>query len=1194
MTTTSKNNTILIRNDNDGFIPPYEASSQDINLQDYFLSSAILHLGDKINGQPENWSLPSPSYPFYRTTYKDLVVKTDNLNYETPKGFAELELGENGSLINDQGKSVGIFVNKSSVAFSATVDNSNSQNPNSIEREYSVTVEEVSSYSQSKTWKVSAGGKVSAKIPIPKVKGAEIGGELSAGVEYSSTESKSESQKISRTEKFKQTFTAQPGEKVKFVVLQNSGSISFNLDPIKISGFLDVTYDKALLDLPQYGKWNEFKKNAEVVAKRAAMALPQTTTRFVEEINRETGIKEEFNAGQLAFTIDKHTRINQTLSQWKPQPFSFLGIKGVSFISGANIGEFFTRKATTYYDNPILRIRTATTPFILDQDPRILNAIGAKSRMVAENWKGLVTYNGVEENNLKGVDAFFDPSVRINHSQFTNLSTKKIILSSGTEHSDDLTIDVETDIVSNGASGVNSEIINSEIIESESGLDVSTTFSEITGLEGLAGDDTLTGNPEDNYLDGGDDNDFLVGEGGDDILEGGNGNDTLGGGDGNDVLNGGTGDDFLLLGLNNDSGNGGDGNDVIFGDGGNDFLSGDDGNDTLDGGAGHDILEGSMGDDILFGADGDDTLMGGEGNDQLFAGNGDDFIEDIEGDNVVDGGIGSDRIFLGIGNDIVIADQGDNLVDTGDGNDLVIVGEGDNYIVTGEGNDSVEIFNVPQNLSVVETGNGNDVIILSRSRGDESFINLVFEAIEATRTKLRPDPNLGIFVNTQFVLEEVVNSDDKFISLRNDARYINLVENNTFNGELDKFYNYGARYFLDKKIREASSNLSSSNNSLNTSNSTIEELTINNFIDGGEGFDTLEINLSQPTILDLRQQNPSLNNVEHLDLKNTRLFLNSSFVNGSDIEFVTGDSNSQINLSGANWQPSSDIVETDRGSFVTYTHQSSNQSISIAENLSVEINNNSPIIGDFPLQVFQDGVLTETFSFEDAFIDLDGDSLAKIRIESLPDDNNIQLIYNNEPVKVGDELSPTELDNLTVEIAPDYLGQWQFEWSASDGVSVSESAIATIINQKTQPDTLIHRFRTGIGSYIYVDDTEKQSIVENYPSFAYEGEAFRVSSQDGDGLLAIHRFRNSDLGSAYLYVGETEKQAIIDNYSNFIYEGLAFYVQGAESQQADSIYRFQTQPGAYIFVPENERQQILANNLNFVEEGISFEALASI
>ncbi|MBD2394790.1 hypothetical protein H6G11_11060 [Cyanobacterium aponinum FACHB-4101] len=1194
MTTTSKNNTILIRNDNDGFIPPYEASSQDIDLQAYFLSSAILGLGDISNGEPENWSPGTGiTYPFNRKTYKDLSIKTGNLEYETPQSFTELELGTNGSLISNEGEPVGTFVNNSSVAFSVTIDNSNGQIADSVEREYSVTVEEGSSYSQKKQWKIGVDGKIAGKLGIPKVKGTEFSPSVNAGVEYSSEQVKGESQKISRKETIKQQFTAQPGEKAKFVVLQNSGSISFNLNPVKITGFLDLKYDIALLERPQFGKWNEFKKNAEVAAKLAAMKASPGLVRFADEKTTSVGLAR-FNAGELAFTVDRHTRINETLSKWKADLFSFLGLKGVSFVNAKNIGEFFTQKGTTYYDNPILRLRSAGTKFTADQDLRVIATVGAKSKRVAQNWKGLVTYNGVEENNLKGVDAFFDPSVRINHSQFTNLSTKKTILSSGTDHSDDLTINVETDIVSNGASGVNSEIINSEIIESESGLDVSTTFSEITGLEGLAGDDTLTGNPEDNYLDGGDDNDFLVGEGGDDILEGGNGNDTLGGGDGNDVLNGGTGDDFLLLGLNNDSGNGGDGNDVIFGDGGNDFLSGDDGNDTLDGGAGHDILEGSMGDDILFGADGDDTLMGGEGNDQLFAGNGDDFIEDIEGDNVVDGGIGSDRIFLGIGNDIVIADQGDNLVDTGDGNDLVIVGEGDNYIVTGEGNDSVEIFNVPQNLSVVETGNGNDVIILSRSRGDESFINLVFEAIEATRTKLRPDPNLGIFVNTQFVLEEVVNSDDKFISLRNDARYINLVENNTFNGELDKFYNYGARYFLDKKIREASSNLSSSNNSLNTSNSTIEELTINNFIDGGEGFDTLEINLSQPTILDLRQQNPSLNNVEHLDLKNTRLFLNSSFVNGSDIEFVTGDSNSQINLSGANWQPSSDIVETDRGSFVTYTHQSSNQSISIAENLSVEINNNSPIIGDFPLQVFQDGVLTETFSFEDAFIDLDGDSLAKIRIESLPDDNNIQLIYNNEPVKVGDELSPTELDNLTVEIAPDYLGQWQFEWSASDGVSVSESAIATIINQKTQPDTLIHRFRTGIGSYIYVDDTEKQSIVENYPSFAYEGEAFRVSSQDGDGLLAIHRFRNSDLGSAYLYVGETEKQAIIDNYSNFIYEGLAFYVQGAESQQADSIYRFQTQPGAYIFVAENERQQILTNNLNFVEEGISFEALASI
>ncbi len=168
---------------------------------------------------------------------------------------------------------------------------------------------------------------------------------------------------------------------------------------------------------------------------------------------------------------------------------------------------------------------------------------------------------------------------------------------------------------------------------------------------GTEGNDTLTGDGDDNEI---------LGLGGDDIINGGGGNDLLDGGAGRDTLDGGAGKDTLI---------GGDGDDVFFvtkGDkvietetGGIDGIvsaesiklgdtvenavligsesekiRGNDGANTLTGNAGDNKIQGRDGADILDGGDGEDLLDGGDGADTfVFAalGTGDrDTIKDFE------------------------------------------------------------------------------------------------------------------------------------------------------------------------------------------------------------------------------------------------------------------------------------------------------------------------------------------------------------------------------------------------------------------------------------------------------------------------------------------------------------------------------------------------------------------------------------
>ena len=138
------------------------------------------------------------------------------------------------------------------------------------------------------------------------------------------------------------------------------------------------------------------------------------------------------------------------------------------------------------------------------------------------------------------------------------------------------------------------------------------SFSASGYLQGLAGNDSLTGGGLSDTIDGGVGDDVLNGNGGNDVLDGGDGHDRLGGGYGNDLLIGGAGNDTLM----------GDSLDTWVG--GADTLQGGLGNDTLWGDAGNDLIFGGGDNDVLLGGQGSDTLEGGAGDDRLTGGQGGD------------------------------------------------------------------------------------------------------------------------------------------------------------------------------------------------------------------------------------------------------------------------------------------------------------------------------------------------------------------------------------------------------------------------------------------------------------------------------------------------------------------------------------------------------------------------------------------
>ncbi len=139
----------------------------------------------------------------------------------------------------------------------------------------------------------------------------------------------------------------------------------------------------------------------------------------------------------------------------------------------------------------------------------------------------------------------------------------------------------------------------------------------------------------------------------------------------------------------------------------------------------------------------------------------------------------------------------------------------------------------------------------------------------------------------------------------------------------------------------------------------------------------------------------------------------------------------------------------------------------------------------------------------------------------------------------------------------------------------------------------IYRFQNSerVGTYLFANSGERQSILDNYPQFIEEGLAFKVGIAPDDDLIAIYRFQNQAVPGTYLYTNAIERESVLANYTNFVEEGIAFYVYDGNANQGEDIYRLQNldQPGTYLFVAEAEKDSILAQYDNFLLEGVAFE-----
>lgn len=211
-------------------------------------------------------------------------------------------------------------------------------------------------------------------------------------------------------------------------------------------------------------------------------------------------------------------------------------------------------------------------------------------------------------------------------------------------------------------------------------------------INGTTGNDMLTGLINENN--------FIQGLAGDDTLTGANLKDQLSGGDGSDTLFGGAGDDVLYGSVPLQGASPNDGSDLLKGGAGDDALHGDNGNDRLEGSIGNDHLNGGVGDDVLIGGAGNDTYSIDSSGDVIIEGvNGG--IDTVYSDTSIKLGANVENLQF----DFTFAPT--TLNGTGNGLDNILGGGNFDNVLNGAGGDDTLEGN--RGADTLIGGNGADV-----------------------------------------------------------------------------------------------------------------------------------------------------------------------------------------------------------------------------------------------------------------------------------------------------------------------------------------------------------------------------------------------------------------------------------------------------------------------------------------------------
>ena len=145
--------------------------------------------------------------------------------------------------------------------------------------------------------------------------------------------------------------------------------------------------------------------------------------------------------------------------------------------------------------------------------------------------------------------------------------------------------------------------------------------------------------------------------------------------------------------------------------------------------------------------------------------------------------------------------------------------------------------------------------------------------------------------------------------------------------------------------------------------------------------------------------------------------------------------------------------------------------------------------------------------------------------------------------------------------------------------------------------TPVYRFfNNNAGGHFYtISEAEKNTVIQNYDWFRYEGIGFYAAPVAQPVTLPVYRFFNNNAGGHFYTINETEKNTVIHNYDWFRYEGTGFYAAPVAQPGTLPVYRFfnNNAGGHFYTINEAEKNTVIQNYPWFRYEGIDFYAYPS-
>ncbi|HEY1329644.1 MAG TPA: DUF1800 family protein [Casimicrobiaceae bacterium] len=140
-------------------------------------------------------------------------------------------------------------------------------------------------------------------------------------------------------------------------------------------------------------------------------------------------------------------------------------------------------------------------------------------------------------------------------------------------------------------------------------------------------------------------------------------------------------------------------------------------------------------------------------------------------------------------------------------------------------------------------------------------------------------------------------------------------------------------------------------------------------------------------------------------------------------------------------------------------------------------------------------------------------------------------------------------------------------------------------------------YNTKTGTHFYtISGAERDTVLANYPQFAYEGAVFWAFTTAQAGMLPVYRFYNTLIGTHFYTQSESEKDHVIATYPNLVFEGAVYYAPPSGSAPGSTpLYRFYNEhTGAHFYTTSaDERDHVLATWPWFAYESVAYYVFSS-